>query len=84
MTQAELAERVGVTPSAITVLLQPQTKQTRLKPKIHKALGLVEPTNTPAAAKDTLFNRLVRAWGDLSETEREHLVLTSELLTAKR
>ena len=80
ISQADLASKIGVTPSAITVLFRPETKQTRLKPAIHRELGLVAPEVEPAVEKDEALTRLLRAWSVLSDEERALLVATATAL----
>jgi predicted transcriptional regulator len=83
ISQADLAAKIGVTPSAITVLFRPETKQTRLKPAIHKVLGMLPPTSGAAITRDDAMNRLLRVWPTLSEEQRELVLATSEALAAK-
>lgn len=84
ISRADLARQIGVSPSAITVLFRPETKQTRLKPAIHRVLGFVEPESAPAIQRDELWSRLKSVWSQLSDTEREHLIATGELFRAKK
>jgi lambda repressor-like predicted transcriptional regulator len=84
ISRADLARQIGVSPSAITVLFRPETKQTRLKPLIHRALGFVAPESSPAVARDALYIRMMSVWPHLSDAEREHLITTGELLRAKK
>jgi len=83
ITQADLARTLGVSPSMLSMLFQGSTRQTRLKPAIHRALGLVQPTATPAVDRDEIFNRLLHAWKGLSDEQREVLIKTAELLSRK-
>ncbi len=83
MTRADLARAVGVTPAAITILFQPETRSTRLKAKIHKALGLVAIEPTPAVVKDPNIRRVLRRWGDLSEANQELVLGLIEQLATK-
>lgn len=85
ITRADLARECKVTPAAITILFRKGTKQSRLVPQIHKALGMVNNTE-PAAAieRDDAFRRLQRVWKELTDAQREHLVRTGEFLVDKR
>lgn len=83
ITKADLARALGVVPATITLLFKPETMQTRLKPHVHRKLGMVEPTETPAVDRDETFRRLLRVWKDLTETQREHLIRTGEMLVGK-
>lgn len=83
ISSADLALKIGVTKSALTVLFRPETKQTRLKPAIHRELGLVAPDNSPAIERDEAFSRLMRAWPSLSEDERHIVLATTEALAKK-
>lgn len=85
ISRSDLARLVGATPGAITVLFKPGTKQSRLVPRIHKVLDLAATqTSAIAVERDDVFRRLLRAWKDLSEDERQKLVEMSELLAVKR
>ena len=84
ISRADLARQLGVSPAAITVLFRPETKQTRLKPAIHRILGFVEPEASPAIPRDELWTRLKSVWSHLSDAEREHLIATGELFRAKK
>lgn len=83
ISQADLATKIGVTPSAITIIFRPETKQTRLKPAIHKVLGFMTPTSEPAVEKDDAIARLLRIWPKLTEQQRELLLATGEAFGAK-
>lgn len=83
ISQGDLAARIGVTTSALTVLFRPVTKQTRLKPAIHRALGLLAPDASPVIEKDEAFSRLMRVWPHLSEEQRKLLLATSEVFAEK-
>jgi AAA15 family ATPase/GTPase len=50
---------------SLTFLFKPETKQSRLVPAIHKALGLPTPTTTRVDEGDELHERLERIWPDL-------------------
>jgi lambda repressor-like predicted transcriptional regulator len=84
ISRADLARQLGVSPSAITVLFRPETKQTRLKPGIHRILGFVAPESSPAIARDELYVRMMSVWSHLSDAEREHLIATGELFRLKK
>lgn len=75
ISQAEMSRRIGCAQSALNLLWQPQTVQSRLVPAIHKALGLEAPQTTTISERDDARRRLDRIWRDLSADERE-LVLT--------
>lgn len=78
VSQADLYRTLGVSPSAISDLFSPKKniKQSRLVPKIHKALGLPDP-QAPAPRKgeererDALLRELIDAWPDLDEDDKE-------------
>jgi len=83
ISRSDLARELGVVRGSLTALFKPETRQTRLKPGIHKALGLVAPTGTPAIEKDEAIARLLRVWKELTESQREHLIKTGEMLAGK-
>ena len=85
ISRSDLARLVGADPASITVLFRDSTKQSRLVPKIHKALGMADTTAPVVAiARDDAFRRLEKIWRDLSEKERAHLIATGELLASKK
>jgi len=83
ITRADLARLIGVGAPSLTLLFKAETRQTRLKPAIHKALGLIPPAPTPAVERDDAVTRLLRIWKELSDEQREHLLKTGELLARK-
>lgn len=50
LSQAELARRIGCAQSALNLLWQPQTSQSRLVPAIHQVLNLVPPSTSAVTA----------------------------------
>lgn len=70
VTRADLARACNVNPASITVMLRHETKQTRLKPCIHKALGFQPPESTAARERDAELERIRQGWDELSEAER--------------
>lgn len=70
MNQKDLAAKVGCVPPAISMMLGPNSKESSLKPGVHKALGWPPPTSAgmPIASVDA---------GELS-----HII--NELPVAKR
>ena len=68
ISQADLARTLGVSPASLTFLFKPDTKQSRLVPAIHKALGLPTPaittphaSGTPAPASRSPHRSRIRA-----------------------
>jgi len=74
ISQADLARTLGVSPASLTFLFKPDTKQSRLVPAIHKALGLPTPTTTTVDERDELRQRLEKIWRDLTPEQRDLLV----------
>lgn len=74
ISRSKLAELVGISRASVTTMFQPQTKQTRVKPQIHQALGLLPPESAPAIVLDELFARVLKQWPHLSEEDRESIV----------
>jgi len=74
ISQAELARTLKVSPGSLTLLFKPETKQSRLVPAIHRALGLTTPTTTRVDEHDQLWQRLEAIWRDLTPEQREILV----------
>lgn len=78
ISQADLARSVGCKSSALTVLFGPETKQSRLVPAIHRALGLSAPVSTSALERDEARSRLERVWHELTPSQREILLSVAE------
>ena len=74
LSQAELARTLKASPASLTFLFKPTTKQSRLVPAIHKALGLPTPTTTTVDERDELRQRLDTIRRDLTPVQRELLV----------
>lgn len=74
ISQADLARTLGVSPASLTFLFKPETKQSRLVPAIHKALGLPTPLTTRVDEGDDLLERLQKIWRDLTQEQRELLL----------
>lgn len=74
ISQADLARTLSVSPASLTNLFKPETKQSRLVPAIHKALGIPTPTTTRIDEGDELRARLEKIWRDLTPEQRELLV----------
>lgn len=68
ISSAEMARRLGCDPSAISVLWQTKTKQSRLVPGIHRELG--RPPPTTVAAQDELLRRINNRWPSLTKEQR--------------
>jgi transcriptional regulator with XRE-family HTH domain len=83
ISQADLARTLGVSPGSLTLLFKPETKQSRLVPAIHKALGLTTPTTTRVDERDDLRQRLERIWRDLTPEQREILVSVAAQMKRK-
>jgi hypothetical protein len=81
--RSRLAEAIGVSSSAITILMRPVTKQSRLVPRIHRALGWREPATAPAAPESPDRQRLVELFDDLDEESRNLLLRVAERLARK-
>ncbi len=87
VSKADLARELNVAPSAVTQLLsfaEGSPRQSRLVPRIHKILGLVN-TTKPADAieRDDAYRRLMASWADLSNEQREEIARLSELLSKR-
>jgi hypothetical protein len=74
ISQADLARTLKVSPGSLTLLFKPDTKQSRLVPAIHRALGLTTPTTTRVDERDELRQRLEVIWRDLTQEQREILL----------
>jgi transcriptional regulator with XRE-family HTH domain len=74
ISQADLARTLRVSPASLTFLFKPETKQSRLVPAIHKALGLPMPTITRVDEGDELLERFEGIWRDLTPEQRELLL----------
>lgn len=61
----DLAERVDATGPAISILLGQKTKQSRLVPAVHAALGWPTP-----AIIDGAVQEVVAAWGEMNDDRR--------------
>ncbi len=78
ISRTELAAFVGVTTAAITQLLGREDElpkkatSTKLKPKIHEALGWPPPSDEDEGepAADALQEKLLRSWPYLDATDR--------------
>lgn len=68
-SRAELSRLADVSPAAITVLFRPTTKQSRIKGRIEKALGMVISDSDQAHAieKDALFRRMLKIRNDIDD-----------------
>lgn len=77
ITQADLHRATGASTTAISDVFKEKTKQSRLVPRIHRALGL-DPPQPPAPGngeeRDVLLRELVDAWADLPDEDREILM----------
>ncbi len=74
ISQADLARTLKVSPGSLTLLFKPETKQSRLVPAIHRALGLSTPTTTRVDESDELRRRFDDVWRDLTPAQRELLL----------
>jgi lambda repressor-like predicted transcriptional regulator len=87
ISRADLAREVGVTPSAITVLLRPGTSETRLAAKIARALDLKStPVARPVAlvVVDDSVERIMRAIRKMDVKQRESFAALAETVVEKR
>lgn len=83
ITPAELARRIGCTESALTVLFRPETKQSRLVPKIHRELG--RPPPSTITATDEILRRINSRWPSLTRDQRVLVDnLVEQLMNTKR
>lgn len=83
ISRADLARQVGVTPSAITLLLKPGTSETRLAAKIAKALELKStPVARPVAlvVVDDSVERIIRAIRTMTPKQREAFASLAETI----
>jgi lambda repressor-like predicted transcriptional regulator len=83
ISSAELARRIGCSPSALTVLWRPETKESRLVPAIHRVLGRSQPQPVTAAVDDVL-RKINRQWPQLTAEGRALVEQLVEQLSAKR
>lgn len=74
VTQADLARQLNVSPGSLTGLFKAETKQSRLVPAIHRALGLAPPPPTRVIERDEARQRLDRIWRELTPEQREILL----------
>lgn len=70
ISSAELARRIGCSPSALTVLWRPETRESRLVPAIHRELGRSAPQPV-ATSTDEVLRRINRHWASLTAEQRE-------------
>lgn len=68
ISPAEMARRIGVSDSALTVLWRPTTKQSRLVPLIHRELG--RPAPSTITATDEILRRINNRWSSLTKEQR--------------
>jgi transcriptional regulator with XRE-family HTH domain len=80
-SQYDLAKAVGCSQPAIAWLMRPQTKQSALVPKIHKALGLTKPVPPATGSVDPARAELDDMLEQLTDEELAHIVSTVRLLT---
>lgn len=83
ISSAELARRIGCSPSALTVLWRPATKESRLVPAIHRELGRGAPMPVPSTTDETL-RKINRQWPALSKEGRALVEQLVEQLAVKR
>jgi hypothetical protein len=74
---------VGCKPPSITALMKPGAKQSRLIPRIHKALKLAKPELPAANELDHRHAKLADATEKLSHEELDMVIALAESL-AKR
>lgn len=83
ISPAEMARRIGCSPSALTVLFRPATRESRLVPGIHRELG--RPAPSTVTSTDEILRRINARWPSLSREQRalvDHLV--EQLASTKR
>lgn len=83
VSQADLARALKVSPGSLTLLFKPETRQSRLVPAIHRALGLALPTTTRVDERDELRQRLDDIWRALTPAQREILVSVAAQMIRK-
>jgi transcriptional regulator with XRE-family HTH domain len=84
-TQADLAEKISVTPATITGLLKPGRSQSRVVARIHKVFGWIDPTSQAvASARTGVHRRIERGIASLSERDLETIAALVESLATKR
>lgn len=83
MSQADLARTLKVSPGSLTLLFKPETKQSRLVPAIHRALGLSTPTTTRVDERDELRRQFDDVWRDLTPVQREILLSVAAQMIRK-
>jgi transcriptional regulator with XRE-family HTH domain len=83
ISQADLARTLKVSPGSLTLLFKPETKQSRLVPAIHRALGLSTPTTTRVDERDELRRRFDDLWRDLTPVQRELLLSVAAQMIRK-
>lgn len=76
-TQAELATRVGCSPSVISQLLNGVTDESPLVPQIHHVLGLSPPH---MAVLDEPMQTLVEKFSELSDADRARILERVDVL----
>lgn len=80
---SELARRIGCSPSALTVLWRPGTKESRLVPLIHRELG--KPAPSTVTSQDEILRRINSRWSSLTKEQRALVDgLVEQLVSSRR
>jgi hypothetical protein len=76
VSKADLARALAVSSTAISDLLGPESKSSRLVPRVHRALGLPPPAppSTDPRAIDALLAELLDLWPTLDDDDRAMLM----------
>ena len=79
ISRSQLAEQIGVTRAAITMLFHPRTKQSRLVARVHAALGLPAPREaSPASRIAEFLERMERVAETTSDADLDYLADLAE------
>lgn len=85
MNQSDLARRIGASTAAVTILLSPKTRHSRLVPAIHRVLEWRPPSTSPeteALSEDLL--RWERLYHQLDETARNLVMAMADKILEKK
>ena len=79
ISNSEMGRRLGVSQPAISQMLGPNSRGSRLVPGVHRELGWPPPSS--ATAPDELLRRINHQWPSLSRDQREAVLRLVDLLS---
>jgi hypothetical protein len=82
ISAAEMARRLPCSPSALTVLWRPGTRESRLVPGIHRELGWPPPSTV--TSQDEVLRRINARWPSLTQDQRTLVDVLVEQLGGNR